>query len=162
MSISFQRTDLPQFTMLREEPPEPTSMPSSARVYLVPPHEIQAHWPLALPFVKRSLEYQSDHDDVSVYRNLIAGEMRLWLVYEPGANVKAAVITRNVNFPLTRVCLIFGLGGNDMEEWIHFLPEVVEPWAKSQGCNFIELRGRDGWERLLGWRKTSVVLRKEL
>lgn len=136
-------------------------MSSLADWYHVPAFQVQAHWHLALPFVQRALAYQSDHDENSVYRNLVIGDMQLWLVHEPGA-VKAAVVTRFLQYPLRKVCLIFGLGGDDMEQWIDLLPAVLEPWAKAQGCTHIELRGRAGWERMLGWHREAIVLRKEL
>jgi len=137
-------------------------MSSSVNVYLVPPHEVQAHWPLAETLVRKALSRQTDYEEVAVYRSLITGERRMWLVHKPPHNVVAVLITSFALYPLSKVCVVFALGGNDMDEWLHFLPDLVEPWAKAQGCSHMELKGRDGWERVLGWRKEAVVLRKEL
>lgn len=143
-------------------------MSSLVNVIRVHPAEIQKFWPLAVGFINKSLDYQSDYDEVAVYRNLVVGEMLLWMVFEPQptpespAVIRAAVVTKFLQYPLTKVCLIFGLGGDGIHDWIHLLPEKIEPWAKAQGCNYIELRGREGWERMLGWAREAVVLRKEL
>ena len=137
-------------------------MSSSANWYAVHPSEVWRHWHLALPFVQRALQHQADYDETAVYTNLLSGNMQLWLVYEPDVAVKAAVVTKFINYPLRKVCLIFLLGGDGFAEWGKYLPEVLEPWAKSQGCSHMELRGRDGWARMLGWHKEAIVLRKEL
>lgn len=137
-------------------------MSSSVSVYLVPPHEIQQHWSISRAMIQKALSRTPDYDEVSLYRSLVLGERRLWLVYTPQSEVVASVITSIAVYPLSKVCLIFAIGGDDMGEWLHFLPTVVEPWAKAQGCTHMELKGRSGWEKVLGWKKHAVVLRKEL
>jgi hypothetical protein len=48
-----------------------------------------------------------------------------------------------------------------MEAWLETL-DVVKDWAKGLGCEFFEVHGRPGWEKVLGFQKEAVILRQEL
>lgn len=55
-------------------------------------------------------------------------------------------------------------GGRDHHLWDHFT-DVVGNWFKSQGCKFIDIIGRPGWQRLYkerGFRTAYVQLRKNI
>jgi hypothetical protein len=88
------------------------------------------------------------------------GLATLWVAID-GA-VKMALVTELIDAPQGRECFLRLIGGHDRGEWLPFLANVIE-WAKAQGCVALEGTMRPGWERVLpDWKKTAVVLRKDI
>ena len=58
--------------------------------------------------------------------------------------------------------LRIGLAGGDLEELLDIEEEICS-YARTNGFTRVEIIGRPGWERMLyGYRRTAVLLRKEL
>lgn len=56
------------------------------------------------------------------------------------------------------------LAGGDMEELLE-LEEHMTEWSKQQGCKYVTINGRLGWERVLrdrGYNRIKVTLKKDL
>jgi len=85
--------------------------------------------------------------------------MQLFVVMD--GDIKAAFVTQFSQFPSKKVLTVMFLGGRSMEEWLHLIAEL-EQWAKDEGCDSIEVHGRRGWEKVLGWAVVSTVIRKNL
>lgn len=87
-----------------------------------------------------------------------AEKAQLWIGGNP---VDAVCITELIEYPRERACrLIFAAGeiGRVLEG-----QELVEAWARSQGCASIEIEGRRGWERMApGFAFESALLRRRL
>jgi len=87
-------------------------------------------------------------------------EATCWLISE-GTKLVGVVVTELLKTRTGKQCFIRHCAGEDIKNWFHYL-ETIETWARSEGCDSIEMIGRPGWERMLGWRKQAVVLRKAL
>ena len=73
----------------------------------------------------------------------------------------SVIVTEIVDYPKRAVCRIW-LAGGEMDELIEAEKSIVE-WAKSHGCDGMEIIGRKGWERQLkDYRPASTVLIKEI
>ena len=65
------------------------------------------------------------------------------------------------HYPQIAVCRIWLAGGN-LEELMR-AEKSISVWAKSHGCDAMEINGRIGWKRQLkDYTATSVVLTKDL
>lgn len=124
--------------------------------------DIKSIWPEIVHLLNRLVEYDEDVILEEIFSSLVNKKQQLWLAVSDG--IKALAVTEINQRPKQKVCLIYGISGDDMGSWIHFLP-VIERWALSIGCDSTELMGRRGWERKLkthGWELTKVVIRKKL
>lgn len=91
----------------------------------------------------------------AVEQEIRAGRAVLWPME------RSAVVTQIHAHPNGRVLRIW-LAGGDLEELMHFLPAADE-YAREQGCDWVEIEGRPGWEKVLaGYEKRRVILVKEL
>jgi hypothetical protein len=73
----------------------------------------------------------------------------------------SVIVTEIVDYPKRAVCRIW-LAGGDMDELIEAEKSIVE-WARSHGCDGMEIIGRKGWERQLkDYKPASTVLIKEI
>lgn len=111
-------------------------------------------WPWARDLVLRSVD-QSDDRMEDVERELASGKAQLW-VCDGMAGVTQLLMTKR-----GKQCFIWQLGGEWGPEALELLAGV-ERWARLEGCVSIEGNMRPGFERLLKWRKHTVVLRKVL
>jgi len=99
-------------------------------------------------------------------RDLIStGAMQLFLIVETASHrVLAAIVTEFAQHRQGKALNIVMLGGRDAHRWIDRIFEL-ERWAKSEGCRWVELSGRTGWERVLGrlhYEPLHTTLGKEL
>lgn len=73
----------------------------------------------------------------------------------------SVIVTEIVDYPKRAVCRIW-LAGGEMDELIKAEKSIVE-WARSHGCDGMEIIGRKGWERQLkDYKPASTVLIKEI
>ena len=73
----------------------------------------------------------------------------------------SVIVTEIVDYPKRAVCRIW-LAGGEMDELIEAEKSIVE-WARSHGCDGMEIIGRKGWERQLkDYKPASTVLIKEI
>jgi len=118
--------------------------------------------PLLAPAVARSRGRMS----VDALRALVeAQDAQLWVARE-GDGILGAWTTRIVTYHAgAKVCEIVFCGGSAIERWMIPGLNMLEAWAKAQGCDRMEAIGRHGWERMLepyGYRREYIVLEKEL
>lgn len=90
-----------------------------------------------------------------VLERLVAGDAQLWV--EPDA----AVVTEIGIYPRRKVLRAWLATGT--YEGIRRIEQAVIPWAKSYGCDAIEIIGRLGWRRRLkDYRERAVTMTKDI
>lgn len=73
---------------------------------------------------------------------------------------KSAIVTEIVDYPQKAMCRIW-LAGGDLDELID-AEVALGAWAKTQGCDGMEIIGRRGWSRKLeNYRESAVVLMRD-
>ena len=97
-------------------------------------------------------------DDVA--RAVLAGDDYLWVANQDG-KILAVAVTRISEDPKGRLCTIVACGGAEWPRFGHLIG-VLENYARQERCRAVEICGRPGWARLLKYRTTRVVLRREL
>lgn len=119
------------------------------------------YWPESKKYIQKALLADGERFTLeSIYQGIVSRDLQLWVA--EGSEIKAICITEIQKLPKTTVCLLFLCGGTDHKEWVgHIKP--IERWAKSQGCNEMEIVGRKGWGRVLeGYKEIKTILGKPL
>ena len=115
-------------------------------------------WATVRPMIASACDDLTDPE--SILRAILRGDKQLWIAVADGSIV-AAGATEIVNHPKGRVCLITHIGGSRMDDWIAHQDTLAE-WAREHGCDFMEVCGRKGWARALGWEPVAVTARREI
>lgn len=118
-------------------------------------------WGKVGPVLRRAVDAGAGEMNLrDVFDALVKQRMQLWVSIE-GDEVKAAATTEIQFHPRMKTCLI-RLGAGKLDNIVKNV-EPIARWAKSQGCDALEVYGRKGWERILSdWNMTHIVMRKDL
>lgn len=113
-------------------------------------------WARCSRYVRDALEYAGGtHSIDDVYRAVSSGKAQFFPLE------KSAIITEIVDYPQRSICRIW-LAGGELDE-LKEAEKSIAVWAKSIGCDGIEIIGRKGWQRQLkDYTATSVVLVKDI
>lgn len=129
---------------------------------LVPQHEIDLAWPVALPLLRMANTPGAEMDEDEVLRDLREGLRQLWL----GENGIFACLTEIRQSPHRKYVLIYMLGGERIKDWYVDFYMYLYSWARAQEASSLEIQyPRPGWERLLsglGFTKFDDTLIKEI
>lgn len=132
---------------------------------LVEPEHLGVIWDAALPFLARLRERDENSRTADEWRAALESrEMQLWIGTVPGRLIVAA-ITSLERGASGLTCRLRAAAGDDMRVWAAPGMAAIEAWARAQGCNELEIRGRHGWGRTLrpmGFRPAIVISRKAL
>lgn len=74
-------------------------------------------------------------------------------------------ITEVIDFAEERVCIVHLVGGENSKAWKDSADQKLVEFAKRHNCKAIEAQCRFGVERVMkpmGWRRTRVVIRKDI
>jgi hypothetical protein len=124
---------------------------------------VHVYWARARPWIEAALacgEFPKDSPE-SIYERLTSAGAQMWLGLD-GERIKALLLSEILIYPERKVCYLFLCTGQEFENWLRFL-DNIEKWAKEVGCSSMELKARGGWEKVLkNYKRTHVVLEKEL
>lgn len=113
----------------------------------------QDAWEAKKHLLAPALDGSYDLDDV--WHEISEHRAQFW--YLPNS----AVVTQILEFPRRKVFRVW-LAGGDLDE-LRFAMQECEGYAKSRGCDAIEIDGRKGWARVFpGFDKQRVTLAKEV
>lgn len=111
-----------------------------SKLRLYQPNDIHLVWDDVRPHIEAALAYSDTHTLGDIAEGLISGSMTLWTYGE----VEAALVAEIID----DFCQIITLGGKGIERYFHYL-DVIEQWAKDNGCKEMRVYGRRGWVRML-------------
>jgi len=121
-------------------------------------------WGLISPLLLRALESgPAVMTLIDIWHALQRRDMQLWAASVDGKPIAVAV-TQILNWPRATCCEIFLVAGNHLENFVQF-ERVISDWAEAEGCDYLQITGRAGWERVLdsaGWERSAVLLTKGL
>ena len=123
------------------------------------PEQIPDIWSEVRPHIKRALDRGSNYTLNDVYYGLVMAEMQLWTSHS--GSIEAALVTTIQNNEDSRWCLLLAAGGTNLDEWVQWLP-IVEKWAAEHGCQSMEIYGRIGWSRKIGYAVDYTKMSKQL
>jgi hypothetical protein len=123
-------------------------------------HEVDAYWPKIVELMEQ-VPHTWDHSTVESLQEAIAeGRMQIWGLASE-TRIEAVLFTQLVTYPAKKVMQVVWACGSGL---IEALPEIevkMECFARMQGCDEVQIIGREGWERIFkpyGFRKSSVTL----
>lgn len=123
-------------------------------------HKIEENWHEIEPFVKRVLnKIDLCYTVENIKDSLCKAEMQLWTSYIE-TQLKSVCVTRIVIHPKFKFLEIVMMAGVMIS-----VPElqIIEDWARSDGCKLVRLEGRKGWARALkDYKIDAIILEKEL
>jgi len=131
-------------------------------LYGIPAHVVDDVWDEVRPWItaacKRS-RGKFDENDIRI--GLLERDDQLWIWRTETSY--AVGVTRIVVHPQMKVCSIRLVTGRNRVEWEKECIARIESWAKSQGCEAMELQARPGWKTVLpDYDMTHIVLEKRL
>jgi hypothetical protein len=131
-------------------------------LYGIPSTSVDDVWDELRPWIadacKRSRGKFDEHD---IRRGLLERDDQLWIWRSETAF--AVGVTRLVRHPKQLVCAIRIVTGRNRHEWEKECMSQIEHWARSQGCDAMELQARPGWMKALpDYDMTHVILEKRL
>ena len=126
----------------------------------VPSEDVEFIWSQVSSYLAKALDETYAIEDI--YEGLINDRMQLFISWN-NDRVESAVVTEIAQYPQSKVLRYFLAGGNNLDNWLERIQEVIEKFAKKQNCTHLEVAGRKGWVRKLkGFRVKAYLLNKEI
>ncbi len=116
-------------------------------------NDIHLVWEDVRPLINRALEHSYTHGLGDIADGLFTGYMNLWVYGE----FQAAMVTQVLEDHHGKFCLLLTLSGDNFDEYKQYL-DVIEAWAKAEGCKEMRIYGRRGWLRKLPEFKEQYTL----
>lgn len=134
---------------------------TGARLFTVRSWEIANWWPLLAHFVKRWVDEDGVWSVAGVRDELEHAQAQMWCMHH--GEIIGIWITRIDCSDCKKFGLVWGCAGDfkaHKEDALAFFG-IIEDWFKAEGCEFIEICGRD-WSRVLPDYEKRTILRKRL
>ena len=106
--------------------------------------QVEGIWEYVEPFIKTGLERGSVFTLEQIREGLLTSNFQLWVWQKH--EILAVLVTAVID----KACVLLCSAGTEMREWSQHI-DLVEDWAKSNGCERIRVQGRKGWSRVLGY-----------
>ena len=92
------------------------------------------------------------------------GDVQFWEIHQDEARV-GLLTTTVIDYPQGSVLRIITLTGRDLRSWAQDVDAVLEEFAQSLGCRWVEFVGRKGFEVILAdlaYKPVYVVYSREV
>ena len=134
---------------------------SGAKIACCPPNDAPRLWLRVKHLIVEAMRRGDMGSFEEVERDVLGNNAYLWVAIEDDVFLAVAV-TKVTQGEKERLCTIVACGGEDFQRFGHLIKDL-EDYARTEGCQAMEVCGRAGWVRLLSeYRPVKVILRKEL
>jgi hypothetical protein len=130
----------------------------------VDPARVREMWPHVQWLIEKAFWVGGSDETIDDLReDVFAERALLWIVWdESKGGILVAGTTKLIETTNGRVCILSSCAGHNLKQWQGFIADL-EDYAKREGCKFVRVYGRPGWERLLrGYTKPWVTIQKAL
>lgn len=118
------------------------------QVSIVPIEFIEQVWPKIQGYMEGAAEYTYGRFTApDIKAGLFIEDQHLWIAFD-GEEVYGAVVTEFGNYPQKKTLIMHFTGGKELPQWKPMMLEMLQRFAKENGCAVIESYGRPGWERV--------------
>lgn len=123
--------------------------------------ELDAAWPKIEPLLRRINEEAWDAEEV---KDMFSkGEAQIWGIADAKGDISSVWVMRVDATSRKKWGFIWLCAGDGIEDMRFHYDAYVEPWFRSQGCDFVQINGRRGWQKVLsGFKETGAILVKRL
>jgi len=127
-------------------PLETSDSHSTVELVCLNPEDIEQLWPLVRGYVRKVVRLTPKLEEIDVLKLVQEEYWQLWIAWDVDrGDALAAMTTELTNYESGwRTVRINLLGGIEMDRWKHLVSEI-EDWARSEGCDAVEICGRKGW-----------------
>lgn len=138
----------------------PSYTSAGAEVFTIQSDRMEEFWPVVNALL--SLVENPDWTPEEVYESLVTKQSQCWGMAENG-KICGIWITRIEKTSRGLHGLVWIVAGSGMTSGLEIYRTEIEPWFKHQGCRYVDIYGRKGWERVLtDYEFQTVQLRKYL
>lgn len=119
------------------------------QVSLVPIEYLEDVWPQIKDFMAGAAKYtygRFNTEDIKV--GLQTKPQQLWVAFNDENIIKGAVVTEILTYPQMRTLVMHFTGGVELKDWKPNMLELLQRFAKENGCAVIESYGREGWGKV--------------
>lgn len=125
-------------------------MPSSAKIFCVPPTMVGDAWPACGEWLLRGLAECSDMGVLETIDKCRDGSFQLWMIGDvQGAESLGACVTEIIEADGDRVVALYALAGKRLHEWSDDFADAITKFATAEGCRAVRFVGRKGWARTI-------------
>lgn len=118
-------------------------------VSAVLPEHIADIWHLVADYLDGAARYTYGRFTVSdIKEGLLTKPQQLWIAYESDGSVYGAVVTEVMEYPQMTALVMHFTGGIKLPKWKNEMLELLQRFAKDNGCKIIESYGRRGWGKV--------------
>lgn len=133
---------------------------TGAEFFALQSYQVSDFWPQIRPLLSRVKRRDWDHESIETM--LTSAQAQCWGLIKGGA-IFGVIITRIENIGSRKRCLVWIAAGEGLSRGRELLSGVIEPWAKANGCEYMQINGRKGWLRALpDYSQTAIVMEKRL
>jgi hypothetical protein len=117
-------------------------------VTAVLPEDIENVWSYIEDYMRGAAKYTHGRFEVEDIKNDLTKNriQQLWIAYDD--KVYGAVITEIMEYPRMRVLVMHFTGGVELPKWKADMLELLQRFARDNGCKTIESIGRAGWKKV--------------
>ena len=124
-------------------------------IHRVSKENVNEAWPYLAPVLSRVIAKANGERTLEdMRRECEAGQTQLWFEGD------SALVTEVIQYPRQKVARMIWCAGN-MDDVKSGWKDVLE-WAKAEGCQAVEMCGRRGWLKAMGFNEAYTVGRVEL
>lgn len=129
-------------------------------IWRVPTNQVANIWPDVDGLLRPVIELPACRCTLAqTYLKLRSGHRQLFVATEQGTPVAAAV-TCITSYDVGDWLTVILCGGKGFDEWGDDGIKAIEKHANDCGCVGVEIIGRDGWAKAIGYERTAAMMQK--
>jgi len=118
-------------------------------VSIVPKEYIDNVWPSIEKYMEGVAAYtygRFNAEDIKYH--LMTKPQQLWIAFDDDNEIFGAVVTEVNVYPQMNALVMHFTGGKKLLRWKDPMLELLQRFARENGCSIIESYGRPGWEKI--------------
>lgn len=117
-------------------------------ITLIPKEDYHLIFNAIDPYIVGAAKYtHGRYSAQDIKDTLYKTNQHLWIAYEDTV-VYGFVVTDFVEYPQIKTLIMHFTGGKQLPKWKNEMLEVLQSFAKVNGCDIIESYGRPGWAKV--------------
>jgi hypothetical protein len=104
-------------------------------------------------------------EPIDILELILAEKAKLWVIWDDEEKTAiGAAVTEIVHYPRLNELRVWLVAGRKMSEWGRRGAQMMEEFARANGCAYVTGGFRRGWIRIggEGWRETGCAFEKKL
>ena len=121
-------------------------------------------WPKIKPWIEQTIREEGNYLPSDILKFHLAQQMFIFIGWnDTTEEVEMVIVAQTIQYPRQKVCSFPYVGGKNLSLWVPFYQEICEQgFARKAGCTRIVGGFREGWIKVLGYKKVGVWLMHDL